>query len=660
MYKRLNHKENKKRTRKRVGYILLEEGTVKLYEELGFKCGLEVHQQLNTEKKLFCRCPAGIYQDGEDYDAEIIRHMRPTLSELGEYDGTALMEFKTRKNITYRIKNETACTYEIDDTPPFPLNNEALDISIEIAQLLKTSLVGELHITRKQYLDGSIPTGFQRTAIVGIEGKIPLSNKDIGIIQLSIEEDSCREVSDIGHSRVYTTDRLGIPLIETVTYPHMLTPSEAEEAGHYIRFLTRSTGKVRTGIGAAREDVNVSITGGTRVEIKGVSHISWIPALTHIEAFRQKSLLEIKKILNERMNDISGWDIKSTILRSKDLKNVKNSLKEKIESGYQFRGIKLPGFRGILSFFTQPGKEFSSELSERLKVIACIESPNIAHSEENSPLIDPEYFDILGEKLDCGDNDALVIIWGPPEDIDTALETIRERCILAFTGVPNETRKSLNKSGITLFERVLPGPDRMYPDTDSAPIAIEDERIKRIKKDLPAIEIYLREKKMRGWKIPEDTFTYIHIRNLFPLLERSVRDLNYPPSFIGTMLGHQLKNLEGKIVPSSQFDFKKVFALLEFCEGEQYEKDIVRSMLPVMFQYPNMDFESILTTIGFKKTEREDILSHIPLLDKKYTEISKKQNCNGEKLWIMGQLKRIATGNIALKELSEIVEGGLK
>ncbi|MEN8153535.1 MAG: Glu-tRNA(Gln) amidotransferase subunit GatE [Acidobacteriota bacterium] len=659
MYKKLNHDENKKKTRKRIGYVPLKEGTPKLYKGLGFKCGLEVHQQLKTEKKLFCRCPAGKYQEGEDYDAEIVRHMRPTLSELGEYDGTALMEFKTKKNITYRIKNETACTYEVDDTPPFPLNEEALDISIKIAQLLKTSIVGELHITRKQYLDGSIPTGFQRTAIVGIEGKIPLKGKDIGIIQLSIEEDSCREVSDIKHNRIYTTDRLGMPLIEAVTYPHMITPSEAEEAAHYIRFLTRSTGNVRTGIGAAREDVNVSITGGTRVEIKGVSHIKWIPALTHNEAFRQKALLEIKNILKERIKNIEEWDIANIVLNSKELKNVKNSLQDKIESGYRFMGVKLPGFREILSFFTQPGKVFASELSERLKVIACLESPNIAHSEEDSPLIDKEYFDILGEKLDCGDNDALAIIWGPQEDIETALETIRERCLLAFRGVPNETRKSVNKDGITIFERVLPGPDRMYPDTDSAPIAIKDEKINRIGKNLPS-EISFREKKMRSWNIPEDTFTYIHIRNLFPLLERSIKDLNYPPTFIGTLLGHQLKNLEGKITPSSEFDFNKIYGLLEFCEKEGYEKLLVKQMLPVLYQYPNMDPESILTTIDFKKKEKEEIISLFPLLNKKFAEISQRQNKNGKKLWIMGRLQPIATGNISLKDLSEIVEGGLK
>src|SRR5512139_2080820 len=189
------------------------------YAEVGFRSGLEIHQQLLTAKKLFCRCPAGRYY--EDYDAEVLRHMRPTLSELGEYDGTALMEFKTRKEIIYQLNKKNVCTYEMDDTPPFELNLEALDIALEVTLLLRCNIVGELHIARKQYLDGSIPAGFQRTTILGTDGWIPYKDRRIGIRQLGLEEDACREVSDRGHRRVYKTDRLSIPLIETVTYPDM-------------------------------------------------------------------------------------------------------------------------------------------------------------------------------------------------------------------------------------------------------------------------------------------------------------------------------------------------------------------------------------------------------------------------------------------------------
>jgi glutamyl-tRNA(Gln) amidotransferase subunit E len=339
--------------------------------------------------------------------------------------------------------------------------------------LLKTNIVGELHITRKQYLDGSIPTGFQRTGIVSIEGQIPLRNKLVRIIQLSIEEDSCREISDIAHERVYTTDRLGMPLIETVTYPDMKTPDEAYEAAQYIRFLNRSTGKVRTGIGAAREDVNVSITGGTRVEIKGVSRISSIPELVHNEAFRQKSLLQIRNDLLTRIPLWKEWKISYAFISDNNAAASSNQVLEALNKNYTLVAVNLPDFKGILSFFTQPGRMFADEISDRLKVIACIEKPNMTHSESldsDSKSIDFKY---ISKLLDASDEDAQILIWGPEADIPTALETIEERCKMAFIGVPNETRKSL-ENGTTMFERVLPGADRMYPDTDSAPISISE------------------------------------------------------------------------------------------------------------------------------------------------------------------------------------------
>ncbi len=653
MYKRINGKENTEISKKKIGFVNINEATPEIYEKLGFKCGLEVHQQLLTKSKLFCRCPAGKYQKGDDFEAEVIRHMRPTLSELGEYDGTALMEFKTRKNITYRLKNENACTYEIDDTPPFPLNREALGISIEIALLLKTSIVGELHITRKQYLDGSIPTGFQRTAIVGIEGEIPISNKKIRIIQLSIEEDSCREISDIGHERIYSTDRLGIPLIETVTYPDMKTPAEAAEAGQYIRFLTRSTGKVRTGIGAAREDVNVSIRGGTRIEIKGVSRIKWIPSLTHVEAFRQKALLEIKKILKERKKNGPEWDIRTTPVDNTIL--VKAGLP--IKNGYKASGIRLPGFRTILSFFTQPGKTFSDELSERIKVIACIDKPNLVHDEDPSLNDYDGVFKEIYTKTGGEDKDAFLIVFGPAGDIAMAEETIQERCRLAFSGVPNETRKAVNREGKTIFERVLPGPDRMYPDTDSAPIAINDNYIKELGNDLPS-DVHDREKIMKTWKIPEDTFPYIHVRNIFPVIKKISEELSYSPSFVGTMVGHRIKNIDGKNAISSGFDYLRLFDIFEYCEKKGLDNELVKLMVPVLLMHPNIDPESILSTIKFKKRDKKDIISNIHLLDKQFNTISKKNDNSAKKRWIMGQLRPIAVGNISLRELSDIINGG--
>lgn len=645
--------ENYKKTKKLIDYKDRRRTRAITYKNMGFMSGLEVHQQLKTEKKLFCRCPAGLYQTDDDYDAEIVRHMRPTLSELGEYDGTALMEFKTKKNIFYRIKYESACTYDIDDTPPFPINKEALNIAMEISLLLKLSIVGELHITRKQYLDGSIPTGFQRTAIVGIDGEIQLTNKKVRIAQLSIEEDSCREVEDKGHNRVFTTDRLGMPLIETVTYPDLKTPDEVEEAAQYIRYLTRSTNKVRTGIGAAREDVNVSVRGGRRVEIKGVAKIKWIPELTHNEAYRQKALLEIKRILNERVKDKKDWQISYRDI-TYDFNQKYIPVDNKTKKNYRMVVINLPKFKGLLSFFTQPGRVFADEISDRLKVIACVEKPNMYHSEELKPLLSDKNREKLKDFAKSSDQDAWVLIWAPEDDIKTAIETVEERCKLAFEGVPNETRKAL-KGGITVFERVLPGPDRMYPDTDSAPLSIDDDMIERIKKDLPE-DIYLIIKKLKKWKVPKDEFKYILSKNLYPVIKRIVEDFELSPVYVSTLFAHKLKAIEGREKPDAEFSYNRVYDLISFVNKKRLKLDIVKYMLPIAFQHPNMDFESILLTIGFKRVNEENILSLIPDLKAKYKEIKKSENKMSEVRWIMGQLLPIAIGNIELKRLESILK----
>ncbi|UCE24932.1 MAG: Glu-tRNA(Gln) amidotransferase subunit GatE [Candidatus Zixiibacteriota bacterium] len=641
-------------TRSRVGYIDFGKAKPSDYEELGFKCGLEIHQQLKTEKKLFCRCPAGIYQKNGEYDAELIRHMRPTLSELGEYDGTALMEFKTKKNIIYHIQNVTACTYDIDDTPPFAVDREALDIAVEIALLSKLNIVGELHITRKQYLDGSIPTGFQRTAIIGIEGEIPLENKKVRLIQLSLEEDSCREVSDVGHYRTYTTDRLGMPLIETVTYPDMTTPFEAAEAGHYLRFLARSTGKVRIGSGAARQDVNVSISGGQRVEIKGVSHISWIPRLTHNEAFRQKALLEIKDELSQRVKKPDGWKVSHRIIDYDLLSSRYQPISEAKTRGLRLVAVNLPRFEGLLSFFLQPGKTFADELSGRLKVVACLEQPNMIHSEQVSPDSVADEFAKLRRLLDASPGDVQVIFWSNDEDLPTAVETIEERCQLAFKGVPNETRKSL-PDGTTIFERVLPGPDRMYPDTDSAPIPVEEDLIEKNRQLLPT-EVHDQLKQLKSWKVPNDTYHYILRNNLMPAIRRIVDECGFEPKFVATTFGHTLKNISGKMLPADGFTYNKVYGLFKWVRENDLEKEIIGEMLPVVYEHPNILFDSVLTSISYTKNSREKILSYIPMLREKFVRRKATPDSAAETRWIMGYLRKWAVGNMPLKELRSIVE----
>jgi glutamyl-tRNA(Gln) amidotransferase subunit E len=658
MQQELSPATNLKQSRELVGYVPRSLATPQTYHALGFKSGLEIHQQLKTKAKLFCRCPAGIYQGPGEFDAEVIRHMRPTLSEMGEYDGTALMERKTKKNITYRIKNETACTYDIDDTPPFPLNREALRIAVKIALMLKMNIVGELHITRKQYLDGSIPTGFQRTAIVGIEGQIPLTFGSVRIIQLSIEEDACREVSDTGHWRVYTTDRLGMPLIESVTYPDMKTPDEVAETAHYLRFLNRSSGLVRTGIGAGREDVNVSISGGTRVEIKGVARIRWIPELVHNEAFRQKALLEIRSVLARRVSDPALWKVVYSEVDPASLASDFDPLQQVRQQNHRLVAVTLPKFGGILSFFTQPGHTFSDELAGRLKVIACLERPNMLHSEEIGAREREAFRACLASAKsagDCAPEDAQVLIWGPKEDIDTAIETIEERCRMAITmGVPNETRKAL-PDGTTIFERVLPGPDRMYPDTDSAPIPIDESVIDECGRDLPA-SVSDQILRLTEWRIPRDTHHYILKRNLVGLIGRITGDFSCRARFVGTLLGHVLKHIEGTTGPSPDFEYEHIHDIFAFVAERRLDWGIVPPMLVAMYQFPHMPLDGVLTAVGFTPTSADQIIARISALHDEYDRIRTSPDPGARVRWIMGQLRPIALGNIPLPTLKSMVE----
>lgn len=465
----------------------------KTLKELGFKCGLEIHQQLLTERKLFCNCPAGYRNDKPD--AEIIRSMRPTLSELGEYDGTALMEFKTKKKVIYQLYRDNMCTYEMDDTPPFLINRQALDIAIKLALLLNCSIVDELHVARKQYLDGSIPTGFQRTAIVGVGGWVPYKGRKITISHTCLEEDACREVSDKGHVITWRTDRLSMPLIEVITEPELLTPTEAREVNALIGRVLKSTGLVRRGIGSVRQDVNVSITGGTRVEMKGILKTGYVKEMTAIEAFRQKHLLEIKDELGKRGFEKDTFKpVKKDITSSLNHSTVSSFINKIIDSGLNIGVVKLPGFEGLLKREIQPGRTFADEFSGRVRVIACLDTlPNIAVSDIPSLEIDKSVWLKIQKNLGCDDNDVVILTWGPESDVVTAMNEIEIRALDAFNGVPNETRQHL-KDYTTTFERILPGADRMYPDTDSPPVEIPACLVSGFKKVLPKRAFEFEEK----------------------------------------------------------------------------------------------------------------------------------------------------------------------
>ncbi len=525
------------------------------YEEVGLIVGLEVHQQLATERKLFCHCPAGRYC--RTHDAEVLRHMRPTLSELGEYDGTALMEFKTRKNIVYLLHESNVCTYEMDDTPPFLVNQQAIDIAIEQCLMLGCDIVDEIHIARKQYLDGSIPTGFQRTAVVGVNGRLPFRGRELTITQVTVEEDSCREVSDRGHLIVWRADRLGVPLIETVTGPDLRTPEEVEEAILLIGRVCRSTGHVRVGLGASRQDINVSVRGGQRVEIKGVPKAGWAPGLVHGEAVRQVNLLKLREELHRRgftrPDDVAMEHTDVTeLLAHSSIEVLHRSRWERFVEGegrrpgleigdgpFSIRAVRLPGLATTLSWPTQPGRTFAHELAGRVRVVACLDQQPILLTSERWPEAEGsiQELDRLRRRVGCTPDDALVVVWGAAADTVTAAQEIRIRLEDAVRGVPNETRQPF-ADGSTDFERILPGPDRMYPDTDSPPSPVPREHVAHLRSDLPPPP-WVREARYREAGVPQTTGWFLIRRGGADLVDRLVAagaNLRRAALFVGERL----------------------------------------------------------------------------------------------------------------------------
>jgi glutamyl-tRNA(Gln) amidotransferase subunit E len=623
-----------------------EEMTETDYSNIGFKSGLEIHQQLLTEKKLFCRCPSAQYS--KDYNAEILRHMRPTLSEMGVYDGTALMEFKTKKNIIYRINRNTICTYEMDDTPPFLINEDALDIALGIGMLYDCNIIDELHIARKQYLDGSIPTGFQRTAIFALDGKIPYKNRTVKIVQMSIEEDSCREVNDIGHERVYLTDRLGMPLIETVTEPAMRTPQEVAEVAWICINLVRSTNRVRRGIGAAREDVNVSVEGGTRIEIKGVPKISDIPLLTYSEAMRQWNLLRLREELKQRGIDTESFKAEVFDITSIIKNPHYQPIVDAIESNLKISCVVLKGFAGLLNWQTQTGTYFSREISDRVRVIACLTKiPNIIHSDIKGDTITSSDWQKVKKFVNATDDETMVIVWGSEDDIKTASNEIIIRAKEATIGIPSETRQAL-RDGTNGFERILPGADRMYPDTDLPPQNIPQERLDKIKTWLPE-KFWKRQNWYKTLGIPVDVIEELSISKYAKLFKKAIEEWKVNPTTASVVLIQHPKRLKKERRDVGILNNEVLEMILKSYADDELPRDAILSVMRNTIEMGLFSDEIIPKPIKKKQLELEIKAAH-----KKLEKLKLKKEENKEYV-LMGTLMRKLRGRISAVIVAEKV-----
>lgn len=274
------------------------------YENIGFKAGLEIHQQLEGTK-LFCNCPTIIRKDTADF--KIKRKLRASAGESGKVDQAALHEQTKNKVFEYRGYEETTCLVETDEEPPHPVNQEAVSIALKVAKMLHMNVVDEVQFMRKTVVDGSNTTGFQRTALVGMNGYVEVDGSKIGVESICLEEEAAQVIQRTKTKDTYNLSRLGIPLLEIATAPDIKNPKQCKQVAKHLGMILRSVKGMKRGIGSIRQDVNVSIKEGARTEIKGFQEVKSIPEVVENEVKRQQELIkngeEVEKSVRKAEED---------------------------------------------------------------------------------------------------------------------------------------------------------------------------------------------------------------------------------------------------------------------------------------------------------------------------------------------------------------------
>ena len=453
------------------------------YSKVGLKVGLEIHQQLNVNSKLFCSCPPLLFK--EDPEITFLRRLRPTQSELGQVDPAAFFEFQKGVKIQYEASRKSSCLVEMDEEPPHPINIDAVGVVLTASLMMNMQPVDEVHVMRKTVIDGSNTTGFQRTCIIALDGWIKVGEKIIPMQASSLEEDAARKTGtqDDGKTVLYRIDRLGIPLIEVATAPVIYSPQEAQEVAYAIGRILRDTGKVMRGLGTIRQDLNVSLPNGALIEIKGVQELELISTVVEFEVQRQLGLIGIKEELLERGVNAESFVKDFVDVSGIFMKTVAKVIRKAIDKNQRVLAVKLPCCGGLVGRELMPNFRFGTELSDRAKFWGRV--GGIFHSDEMPNYgITPEEVEAIRKAVGASLGDAFVFVADTAENVVDALGAVVERCQEALVGVPAETRTAKD-DGTTRYMRPRPGAARMYPETDIPSQAITEQLVERIKADLP-------------------------------------------------------------------------------------------------------------------------------------------------------------------------------
>ncbi|OKY79131.1 MAG: Archaeal Glu-tRNAGln amidotransferase subunit E, GatE [Candidatus Methanohalarchaeum thermophilum] len=573
------------------------------FEELGLKVGFEFHQQLDTENKLFCNCKNYLIEDKEP-DYVFFRQLHPTKSELGEVDKAALEESRLNKVFKYYGYEENTCLVENDEEPPNEINEEAIDITLEISELLNSNVVDQVHTMRKIVIDGSNTAGFQRTALVAINGYVETKEGKVGIENISLEEESAQKIEgDLGgEEAVYSLDRLGIPLIEIGSKPEIYSPNQAREFAEKVGMVLRSTGKVKRGLGTIRQDINISIEEGSRIELKGAQELDLIEDYIENEVIRQLNLIKIKEKLEERK-------LKEIETIRKDLTEVfeqtdSKLIKDKLKNG-KVLGMKLRGFNSLVGMEIQENRRLGTEFSDKAKKASGV--GGIFHTDELPKYgITQEEVEKTRKKLDCKEKDAVILVADKEEKANEALDAVKSRAKQCLKGVPEETRQPLD-DGTSKYMRPLPGSARMYPETDVPPVEIKKQKIKKIKNNLPELIEEKVDRFKNEFNISQQMAQVIVDSEKTEIFEEIIQNFNVSPTIVYDTLIGKFSELDSDGFQVKKINDQHLRDLFELLEKDQISKEVIGKILKKVTQEPKKQVKQITEEMNLKSMKKDTI-----------------------------------------------------
>src|SRR4051794_35416342 len=511
------------------------------FNNLKVKVGFEIHQQLNTMSKLFCNCEC---KDANgNYDFDFIRFLRPTKSELGDFDKAALFEYSKMNKIKYYSKIGLSCLVEADEEPPHNVNKAALNTVLLFSLALNSNIVDEIHVMRKIVIDGSNVSGFQRTMLISSGGYLDVDNfKRVGVQSICLEEDAAKLLSNSISYKEYGLDRLGIPLVEIALDPISGRPDDIVNVALTLGRLLRSSRRVSRGLGSIRQDVNISVNDGQVVEVKGVQQISQLVKILDYETKRQFGIIKIAEEFKKRniVDEFIGD-------RSKDItylfKNSSSNIIKKIlkDSNPIFLAIRLRGLSGLVGYEPVSGIRLGKELGEYVRFFGL---GGIFHSDE-LPNYGISTNDVknIKELLSLSDRDAFLIIGGEEKKIDIVYEPLIRRIRQFKHGVIAETR-SATMDGSTIFSRPRPGSSRMYPETDILPIPVDSTLFYDLKQKTPLSWSELINQIMQKYSLNKTLSEHIFDSQYFDIFEKIASiSKNITPTFIASKLTEDIVGL---------------------------------------------------------------------------------------------------------------------